>query len=469
MLYRILCLFLLFSSSSIWAESPFSDITQNSSSDVTQNPFSDVTQTTIKSSDSGLLLFKIQGSNTVGAELAPRLVESWLESHQCESIQRIASDVANEQRINATCMPSGQQVYVDIAAHGSSTGFKALVSNDADIAAASRKIKEQEKNLLDRYDMASVTSEHIIGIDGLSIIVHPNNPIRSLSLTQLRQIFSGEITNWSQLGGVSGDIAVYARDNNSGTWDSFSSMVLEQQTLTASARRFESNDLLSDTVAADFSGIGFVGLSSVRQAKAIAIASGDVPALMPNPLTVATEDYALSRRLYLYTKETSKNAFVRDFLSYALDQGQPRVAEVGFVSQKIEAVKPDSYVNLPSEIRAITHNASRLSANFRFNKGSARLDNKAQRDIQRIVDYLAAHPNEEIILMGFGDASINEEREMLLSRHRAMAVSRQLKQENIYAEVVEGFGSALPIAAVADQEGRLKNRRVEVWVRPQNQ
>ncbi|MDO6806331.1 substrate-binding domain-containing protein, partial [Wenyingzhuangia sp. 1_MG-2023] len=86
---------------------------------------------------------------------------------------------------------------------------------------------------------------------GLAIVVHPSNPVSELSVDEISEIFSGGYTDWSQVGGRPGAIHVYARDENSGTWDSFKSMVLGNTPLIASAKRFESNAVLSDEVSAD--------------------------------------------------------------------------------------------------------------------------------------------------------------------------------------------------------------------------
>src|SRR5690606_979959 len=126
---------------------------------------------------------------------------------------------------------------------------------------------------------------------------------------QIAQIFSGKITHWDQVGGGQGRIRLYARDSNSGTWETFRDLVLSPKRLELhpEARRFESNADLSHTVSSDINAIGFVGLASVAQAKALAVSSGDSRAMLPSKAQVATEDYPLSRRLYLYISPEETN------------------------------------------------------------------------------------------------------------------------------------------------------------------
>lgn len=411
-------------------------------------------------------LFSIQGSNTIGAELAPNLVKNYLEAKGAEKVT-VSVSGENETLISGVVPATGQTVSVAVAAHGSGTGFKGLLAHTADIAAASRPAKDKEvAALTDMADLHSPTCEHIIGIDGLAIIVNHSNPLNDLSVQEIAGIFSGEYQDWSELGGPAGPIHVYARDDKSGTWDSFKSMVLgEDKPLTASAERFESNADLSDTVSRDSQGIGFVGLSFVRSAKLLSVSDGTAKSLLPNKLTVATEDYALSRRLFMYTDDQPSSPLVSEFINFVLDDaGQKIVADTGFISQELKAVTPEFYEELPQDFRDITNNAKRLTINFRFQEGSAKLDNKALKDLERLVAYLSEH-KADLVLVGFGDPKKTEKRSQLLSKLRAMAVRRELVRYGIYPAESVGYGDNLPVASVNGQEGRNKNRRVEVWVR----
>lgn len=406
----------------------------------------------------------IQGSNTIGAALAPALIKAYVLSQGATDISS-SSVIENEEVITAY-LPSNNLITINIDAHGSGTGFKGLQTFSADIAAASRPAKSKEVTALsDVADLTSEASEHIIGIDGLAIILHPSNVIDALSVQQVAAIFSGEIRDWAELGGHSGRIHLYSRDDRSGTWDSFKRMVLGQSNLLDSALRFESNDDLSDRVSSDVNGIGFVGLPSVRQAKLIAISDGQAKALKPTQLSISTEDYALSRRLYFYTKATSTNPHVNGFIQFVQSQqGQEIVAEAGFIAQKIDVVEPVGYAQLPLDFQTMTEKGQRLTVNFRFKQGSATLDNRALRDIQRLVDFSTQHPDKKFILIGFGDQKKSHKRAQLLSKLRAMAVKRALVKEGVYPKRSLGYGEQLPVASNEREAGRFKNRRVEVWL-----
>ncbi|MBC7182585.1 MAG: phosphate ABC transporter substrate-binding protein, partial [Marinobacter sp.] len=271
---------------------------------------------------------EIHGSNTVGATLAPMLVTGYLKEKSNGKVSAKETGQENEQIVSAQV--NSRPTEVLIAAHGSSTGFKALEAGQADIWASSRPVKPSEATQFRaRADLTALESEHVIAIDGLAVLVHPSNPVSQMSIATLARVFSGQIRNWSELGGSDRPIHLYARDDRSGTWDTFKSLVLgKTHSLAGSAKRYESNDQLSDDVSQDPAGIGFSGLASVRNSKLLAISEGNAPALRPNQLTVASEDYPLSRRLFMYTPGDQIPALAKELIEFSLaEQGQALVAQ----------------------------------------------------------------------------------------------------------------------------------------------
>jgi len=380
-----------------------------------------------------------------------------------------APDTANELRVIGETV-QGRRVAVDIAAHGSSTGFTALKTATADLAASSRPIKDSERADLARLgDFKSVGAEQVIAIDGLAIILHPQNPLHELNTEQLARIFSGEAKTWEELGGSGGTIHLYARDDQSGTYDTFKELVLSRRgkTLSSAAKRFESSEQLSDAVSLDPQGIGFIGLPYVRQAKAVAIADGQSQAMLPLNSLIATEDYPLSRRLFFYLPPNGKNPWADALVAFAQSStGQAIVAANGFIAQTVQAMTVTPNALMPEGYQALSRHAQRLTVNFRFEEGSATLDNKARQDLSRVLDYIKQRDktNRQVTLVGFGDAKSDPARADLLSKLRAMAVRRELVKSGVVFREIRGFGAEMPVAANSADEGRIKNRRVEVWV-----
>ena len=413
-------------------------------------------------------VLRIQGSNTVGAKLAPMLVAGLFETRGLQSVRIVTTERENEQRVVGT-NAAGRTFHALIAAHGTGTGFARLKDGSADLAAASRPIKQNEyKSLTALGDLRSADAEQVIAIDGLAIIVHPDNPIHALSVEQVARLFSGEIANWRELDGNDLRVEVHARDDQSGTYDTFNELVLGAQgkPLSASAARYESNDQLSSTVSLSPGAIGFVGLASIGNARALAIADGESLPMLPSTASVATEDYPLSRRLYFYANPSRQSQWTRDFLTFVHSPaGQAIVDKSGYVAQSIIPISQPAHAEMPSAYRQLASEAQRLTVNFRFDQGSARLDNKARRDIERLVAYLNDNGKHmsAATLVGFGDSRIDPARTALLSKLRAMAVRSELARGGILVKEILGMGDELPVAS-NEGSGRLKNQRVEVWV-----
>ncbi|QZP23482.1 substrate-binding domain-containing protein [Pseudomonas sp. DR208] len=412
---------------------------------------------------------RIQGSNTIGAALGPALVKGLMEHQGLQAVHSEPGEGVNEQRVIGKTR-QGKTVTIEVAAHGSSTGFTALKKASADLAASSRPIKDSELVDLEPLgDLKSPEAEQVIAIDGLAIILHPQNPLNTLNTEQLAQIFNGEVSTWEALGGVGGPIHVYARDDQSGTYDTFKELVLRLRgkPLASGAKRFESSEQLSDAVSHDPQGIGFIGLPYVRQAKAVAIVDGDSQPMLALNSLIATEDYPLSRRLFFYLPPSGHNPWAKALVDFTQSaKGQAIVAANGFIAQQVQAIAVQPRPSMPDDYQGIARDAQRLTVNFRFEEGSASLDNKARQDLQRVVAYLKSHDklDKQVTLVGFGDAKDDPQRAALLSKLRAMAVRRELVKNAVVLRDIRGLGAQMPVAANTADEGRIKNRRVEVWV-----
>jgi phosphate transport system substrate-binding protein len=410
-------------------------------------------------------VLRLHGSNTIGERLAPALVDAWLRESQATVQQRRIGEV----EVDISTMGAGSNLTVEIRAHGSSTAFSALAAGAADIGMSSRPVSAAEverlRDLLGPLDV--VPQEVVLALDGLAIIVHPGNPLLELDVNEVRGIFAGTIRNWSAFGLPAGAIELHARDDRSGTWDSFRSLVLGDTPLSPSARRYESTDALAAAVAASPGAIGFVGLVGAADVKTLAVSSGGA-ALPPSRDLVAVEDYALSRRLYLYMPR-DPTPLARDFIGFALgDRGQAVVERFGFVSQDIRAYTPAPRSDMPEEYRQLTHDAQRLSLNFRFGNASHLLDSKAVRDLDRLAALLQGEDlrQRELLVIGFADSSeVMPIQALALSNDRADYIAGLLIERGLRPARVRGLGGAAPVAANDSIAGRLRNRRVEIWLR----
>ncbi|WP_181005284.1 OmpA family protein, partial [Pseudomonas amygdali] len=165
--------------------------------------------------------------------------------------------------------------------------------------------------------------------------------------------------------------------------------------------------------------------------------------MLPTVNLIATEDYPLSRRLFLYVPPLKQQPWAEALVQFAQSaEGQAIVAQNGFVAQTVQAIKVATTSQMPADYQSLTRKAERLSVNFRFAQGSARLDNKAQLDLKRVVEYLKANRklDQRVTLVGFGDAKSDPERAVLLSRLRAMAVRRELQKSGVTFREILGLG-----------------------------
>ena len=416
--------------------------------------------------DGAVVLARLHGSNTIGEELAPALVEAFLKRHA--GVATVTLTRTGEDAVRIEARPSeGPPQVVELEARGSGTAFTDLAAGKADVAMSSRRIDADEaRSLVTAGDMTSAACENVLGLDGVAIIESSSNPVSGVGTATLAKILTGDITSWRDVGGRDAPIAVYARDERSGTLDLLKSVVLGGRAITTTARRFESSEKLSAAVAADADGIGFVGIGAVRSAKPLMLEGVGARPLVPSPATIANEDYLLTRRLYLYTPSKASDD-VRAFIEFALsDDGQKIVSHVGFVDLRPTCEPPtESCEHCPKDYVAAVAHSCRVSATLRFDTAGGQLDTRALRDLQRLASMLRRpeYATRGVILAAFASGATRDEA-VQRSTADAEAVAVQLRARGIHVVSVKGHG-ANPIADDATEAGRERSRRVEVWLR----
>ena len=166
----------------------------------------------------------------------------------------------------------------------------------------SRPIKPEEVKSL--TDGGVKIKTHVFALDGVAVFVSPQNPVKALSLDQIAKMFAGVIKDWSEVGGSPGKIKLYARDAKSGTFDTFDNLVLSRANLKISrggqAVRIEPRSFRRNRPATPM-GSALSGFAYIRNAKALAISSECGIVSPPEVFSVKTEEYPLSRRLYLHS------------------------------------------------------------------------------------------------------------------------------------------------------------------------
>lgn len=217
---------------------------------------------------------------------------------------------------------------------GSGVGIAALFNGMTEICNSSRDIKPAEMR------KAADSGVNVVGLDvaldGIAIAVHPKNPITEITMDQLKQIYTGEVTNWKDINGVDLRILVYSRETSSGTYVFFQEHVLKFEDYSSSARLMPATSAIVEAVATDENAIGYVGLGYAASAKdRIKIipvkADANAPAIVPTEATVRDKSYSIARALHCYTNGKPKGV-AKAFLDFCISpEGQKLVVEQGYV------------------------------------------------------------------------------------------------------------------------------------------
>jgi phosphate transport system substrate-binding protein len=229
------------------------------------------------------------------------------------------------------------EIRISVTGGGSGTGISSLINNTVDLANASRKIKPEEIAKANKNGVEPI--EYVVARDAIAVIVHPDNPIDKLTLQEISDIYTGKISNWSELGGENRPIVRLSRETNSGTHVYFLEEVIrlgnsdDKTIFSANTLLLPSSEGIIAEVRENPNAIGYDGLGYVTdEVKVLAIAKktgGDY--IFPTLQTVNDNLYAISRNLFIYANGTPKT-FVKEYLDWMLSSdGQKIVEELGFI------------------------------------------------------------------------------------------------------------------------------------------
>ncbi|MDB6123430.1 MAG: Phosphate binding protein [Pedosphaera sp.] len=223
------------------------------------------------------------------------------------------------------------EVKIQVNGGGSGVGFAALQTQTTDIADASRKIKPKEIEACVKAFRARPT-EYKVALDGLSVYVHNDNPVKELTLEQLQGIFTGKIKNWKEVGGNDAAIHVYSRENSSGSYEFFKEHVLKGQDFAASAQTQQGTAILLQSIARDKEGIGYGGAAYGGGARALGVKKdASSKAVEPNEETVVNGTYPIWRYLYNYVNPALDKGEIQSYLNWIRSaEGQKIVKDVGY-------------------------------------------------------------------------------------------------------------------------------------------
>lgn len=234
------------------------------------------------------------------------------------------------QRWAETYMAENRGETIQVTGGGSGTGIAALINGGTDICESSRPMKDKEKEQV-RARHGKDVMEIPVALDGVAIYVHQSSPIKELSLHQLKAIYTGRITNWLDLGGSSGKIVPYSRENNSGTYVFFKEHVLENEDFARDIQTLPGTAAVVNAVSKDPASIGYGGIAYASGIRVVPILPKDSSQPVQASLaTVQSGEYPLSRKLFFYTIGAPEGK-VKMFIDWTLGtEGQKVCESVGY-------------------------------------------------------------------------------------------------------------------------------------------
>lgn len=223
---------------------------------------------------------------------------------------------------------------IEVTGGGSGTGIASLINGTTQVCMSSRPMKpDEQKKLRDRYQTTG--TEIPVARDGISLYVNASNPLKDLTLAQIRDIYTGKITNWKELGGKEAIIVLYGRENSSGTYVFFKEHVLEGQDYSDRCQTLPGTAAVVNAVLKDPNGIGYGGAAYAKGIREVPVKKdAESPAQVATPETIKNGSYPVSRFLYFYTR-TKPAGEAKAFVDWVLSaEGQKVVSDVGYFPLK---------------------------------------------------------------------------------------------------------------------------------------
>ncbi len=434
----------------------------------------------------------IVGSDTLGLGMMPLLLTGFASAMDAEA--EVANTAIPGQSIAELIGDSGFGDPIGsylVTSSSTEAAFQALTAGEASIGMASRRILPAEARQLKASgagNMISPNQERIIAVDSLVVITHPSNPVKDLHVDDLRRIYSGQVTNWKDVGGPDMPIKLIARKPGGSTRGFFDERIFGDNVPAGGSAAIAGDDQeMAAMVNAEPGAIGYVGFAFQRGAKPLTLVNECGIAMRPDAFSAKTEEYALGRRMYLYNRGDALDDATRAFLDFAISpEADGVVAKSGFIdlgivrrTQDMTGERATSLLNAAAdnfeagvmrEMLAEMVGSDRLSTTFRFRTGSSKMDEKAMLDMKRLIDYLERLPKgSEVKLVGFTDDDGAFEANRTLSVNRAGEVLDQIREaaagrlDHISFKFT-GFGEIAPSACNVTTAGKAINRRVEVWL-----
>jgi len=424
---------------------------------------------------------RIAGAAELGAVLMPQLVESFARSEGLNIRSHVTSDTVFSYAL-ASGVAETPVAEFNFDLSDSRSGFSRLFSGEADFV-LSRVPLPSEFTLLEQTG-TSLPSPRIIALDALTLSVSRGNPVRSVPLSALTGVLTGEIKSWQELGGP--DLPLQLSGPLLSAYETTPSIaeLIEYAEKTGTAVP------IADRIARDSIAVGLTRLSDPGNAVPLRLSGECGSDFLPEPMALKTRDYPLTAPQFLYVEADRQPRIIRSFLRFLDSDAAAIVVErSGFTNRRISEIpladqgerlanavmqaNPEEGLSDLQILISTLRGARRLTVTFRFRSGSVELDTQSLADLASLSNRIEAGvwDGKELIFVGFSDGDGNADANRRISIRRANAVRAAVRETAGLMDPsqlvlsTEGFGEAMPLACDDTETGRGINRRVELWVR----
>ena len=440
--------------------------------------------------------FVVQAGGVAMESLLPALLKGFADTKGAK-ISFIANELSGERTAQIYAQDETLVAELTLRVADDSAMLAKLDGGQFDVGFTQRRITPHEAAIYSERGFGEIRdSQHeaLLALDAVTVFVNPANQIRNLAPEDIQRIWSGEITNWRQLGGRDMPIRIHDYANSqTAVAQEFRDRILPAK-LSAGTTVSETHETSADLVNAVVADRAAIGVAS----RATALAGGGrLISLIrscgllaaPSDFGVKIGDYPAGRSIYAYTRPDALHPVAKEFVDWSKSAAaQEIIGDAGFANAELEktgienmgmmlvhtaAVEPDFDGNQFSTLMRELRGADRLSIAFRFRSGSSILDAESIDNLGELARRIEANEFEgqEILLVGFADSVGDSNLNTILAEARSQAVLEILERELPSPTLSNAnitplsFGEQLPMACNDVAEGRDLNRRVEVWTR----
>lgn len=432
------------------------------------------------------------GAPGMGAVLIPALIEAFALRKGFELQRDNSSDSAFSYTLAdpATAEPRAR---FHLKLSDTAEGFADLLAGEADLVMARREVSPEEAirgQEIGLGDLRATRRSHVLALDALVPLVSARNPLTTITMADLAQVLSGDITNWAELGGADMPIALHLHDPASGLGQITERLFLQGRTATAAkaAIHHKSGATLSEAVAQDPFALGIGSRAEMGLAFELSLSGSCGFARQASRRMVKSGDYPLVTPMFLYTPARRLPRLIHEFLAFTAEPAaQLVIRRAGFVDQLPEEIALDDQGNRIAN--AVLHAEGetglgdlqrmlrrlrplrRLSTSFRFESGSTRLDAQSHRNIQSLTHALTSgfYDGRRLLFVSFSDPETPEEADAATQiaetlRDRLIFAAKETRLDRVKLDIA-AFGEMMPLACDESEWAHHTNRRVEIWIK----